>query len=70
MSHGLQTVRDALVLAREGQYISDAEFIFFTITTGQNHCFHTGNLINLTSIVGMMKNVELNYVLPKKICLF
>ena len=27
MSHGLQTVRDALVLAREGQYISDAEFI-------------------------------------------
>ena len=27
MSHSLQSVRDALVLARAGQYISDAEFI-------------------------------------------
>ena len=27
MLHSLQTVRDASVLAREGQYISDAEFI-------------------------------------------
>ncbi|CAB4017499.1 Hypothetical predicted protein [Paramuricea clavata] len=27
MSHGLQSVRDAIILARAGQYISDAEFI-------------------------------------------